>query len=1011
MNSLTPFQALIILVKKYRNSPVHSQDEARYQVIKSLFLTGVESKAQFNTLQDLLSDPALAGKNIMLVEDDDLEILKSTYEDLTTLEQAKYDAAIEKLEAINNDPTRRYFESILGHETLLNHIDKLDGALLSQQFNCVFYQMPISMLAIVPMTIYMANFASIAASRSSTAPEYMTAIKKLKNIDNFPSFLSKDDNIELEERRTILQKRIDKMMLLTKTAHAAMTAVHRHNDEHFPINIYGEANSIFSTERRGRTARVDAQGKPQKIKANSLGIMRGKMPLARDSELFEDPSMDIANQYGRCPENSTYMPECEMPQYIFSTQVTPFVNSISGTMLCQLRVMAKLMADDELVYQDKPEELENYFRCFIAFMIYNFGGHTLKEFHLVIQLPQVQNIFKDLPGFERLNLKNLFQNTNQTAFDSALNKTIDYADMIFTKQALNKALMDSAMVGDIKDNDAKEHLKPKVKYKSFQKRLDKALDCILDPTIPSVVLGESVNILMMKINQMIRLSHDDTAKELAGDQTTHDIIINCIRQRYNLQEQQSAMTEHSQRVHILVNNLLNEIEIDKRRRFYQVSKSQPNLTDLIDHAYQVYKDTKSHYLDKIIAQEFLIYSLDIQHPEKKLNLKIKTAMNLRASLKESYPDFIPGRSPIPIDILNPVSRKNISKTTAFKKTSNSELQSLFEQSEILDVVTKAKIKDQGGRRKKKKKTVFYNYLERDAFRVDIHNGLFHQLGSRVSTQHSVSHGKKGFAAFTLDINGELSVFPHVNHDATGIAHSSLTGGKPVFCAGEIKIDDGKLQALTTYSGHYRPTLYNMYKLLSYFENRGVDVTHVKLYSLNRDPSVVGIVAKKSEEDPNFYECQAQDLLYAFKAKLRRELHEVRADLKKYQQSRQSWWHQWFHHRELTSRKLDISNVLFEYLSAHEQELNESTTLAQYKSLLDILQQKVSILSDRNRDESLHFQRSVGLLGNTISGFFEKINGSLQELEEFKKDNSSQLDSDLSSYQRNEALKQIGRRQR
>lgn len=100
--------------------------------------------------------------------------------------------------------------------------------------------------------------------------------------------------------------------------------------------------------------------------------------------------------------------------------------------------------------------------------------------------------------------------------------------------------------------------------------------------------------------------------------------------------------------------------------------------------------------------------------------------------------------------------------------------------------------------------------------------LFHRH-HLFSTKNMIAHGKKGYAAFTLNINGELSVF---NHKCTkdGIAHSSMNAGAPVISAGELMIHNGRLISINTFSGHYEPSLYSQLRILDHFSRRGIDLS-------------------------------------------------------------------------------------------------------------------------------------------------------------------------------------------
>lgn len=1103
---ISPFQALTLLAKKYKDAVSDSAEALKFAQIKHLFLMGVQNSNDFETITTLLTDKSLEQYDIAMLQPDEFELLREDPEHLNGINRTNYFVALDKLEIINNDPSRRYFESILCHETLRENLDDLDETILEDYFNRVFAEMPISMRLLVPMTIYAGDVNGAAAQRSSTAPEYITAIQKLANSNNFPSF--KPPEAQGSSSDEILKQRMNKMLLIVKTAHAAMTAVNRRDNAYYPLNIYGEKNSVYSGERRGRSNRTDEEGAEQTVKSNNLGIMRSYMPLGRDDTLFEETTADTANQYRRPADASTYNAASDMPQKFFSTQVSPFVNSISGTMLCQLRIMAKLLEEQKLEYADNPEQLAQFFKCFVSYMIYNAGGHSLNEFTSVFQLPQVQEIFAKVPGFEQLNLRELFQISNDGSFMSAMDQAIGYNERILARDHLHAELTDGITADEsqlntpspletkireqwdiyhsekssdqdkfrakqflLSDKDAlsyyKKHFcnsdgeiktplsysktgavskytalpfetlmrnrddlesvvfarlksasfihydeltdraraklsKLRASHQPIQEQRDNALDILLNGKL-SEDKEDAASLIIKNINAAKRLAHEAPSTFLNQDSNTiAAVLAEFSRQGGQVIGDISApISAEIADINESVRTYIEAIRQEKKARYYQVSTESPSFGALLDKAYEVYLDNDAHLMDKELAQEFLIYALDIKKPNELLNAQIISSMRLRDQVKESNPNFIPGRSPFPQDLTTPEVLAAVAKTESFRKTDNPTIQSLFEQRDLLDVISKAKMKDSGGKRGQNKRTIFFNPQERDTFRVDIHQGNFMSMGERVSTNSSTSHGKNGFAAFTLSVDGELSVFPHIDHDKTGIAHSSMNEGKPVVCAGEVKIENGKLLAITTYSGHYRPTLYNIYKALDYFEQRGVDISKTKLHSFE-NPAEMGISTKPSEY-PRFYESYAKDLMQSYKSEIRGQLHSVRQDLENYKSSREGLFHRIFHHSDLTAEKLEITKSLIEYLDIQEQALNKTDSLEDYNSFMNGFVNTIETFSKENIEVSNRHGRSKGKLDDNLNKFndaFSKYKSSYKELK----------GKDACDENRKENLKNFGRSQ-
>ncbi len=104
--------------------------------------------------------------------------------------------------------------------------------------------------------------------------------------------------------------------------------------------------------------------------------------------------------------------------------------------------------------------------------------------------------------------------------------------------------------------------------------------------------------------------------------------------------------------------------------------------------------------------------------------------------------------------------------------------------------------------------------------------------AKFSTQNMLSHDKLGYAAYTLNMYGELSVFDHYSGREAKIGptfHSTMNAGAAVISAGEIKISPyGELEVLTVHSGHYQPGPLQVYNTLKYFKEQGIDISKAKV---------------------------------------------------------------------------------------------------------------------------------------------------------------------------------------
>ncbi|KTD52603.1 hypothetical protein [Legionella quateirensis] len=1004
---ISPFQALTILAKKYKNTEMPPDQAQLFAQVKHLFLMGVQNEQDLNLFKSLLKDDALKGYEIPLIEHSEFELLKRNVAELSDEENDKYSEAIAKLELINNDPVRRYFESILCHDTLRSGLDDLNLISLKKHFKTVFASMPMSMKILVPTTIYNGDVEGAAAQKSATAPEYITAIQKLRNPENFPSF-KPENEIGEKSPNEVLRDRTNKMMLLVKTIHAGMTAVNQSKQEHFPLNIYGEEGSVYSPSIRGRIDRKDQHGDKQEVRSNNLGIMRSYMPLSSSDVLYEAPSMDTANQYRRPADASTYVPNGDIPQKFFSTQVSPFVNSISGTMLTQLRVMADLLNKNEFQFQDDPEQLKAFFKCFISYMIYNSGGHSLQEFTAVFDLPQVQAIFKDVPGFEDLNLKNLFQEENDINFMNAMNEVIEYNSEILQKKALHRELTEPTLDRELSEGEDELTERARGRLRSPNVRLDEISSLERrDREIDEAYIHYS-----SPINKEIETEEEYNLRVTKAE----GLLVDKFNIKWDHNSDQKEIKRH---VFTQIMSNMSERQDKLIREFYH---GKGTLAQRLDKAWEIYKDDKRTDEDRIIAQNYMIFILDIndKHVIENLNEKLVQLMLERELNKVENPDFIPGKSPI---VLAEKSKSGLKQTENSGETEDEEVLALINKKDLLDVNPNSKLKDKGELKNKfgivnAKKTEFFNAEERDMLRVLTRNGIFYSRDREVfDTQKSISHDKKGFAAYTLNVNGELSVFQHIDHDKTGIAHSSMNAGVPVVSAGEIEIKNGKLISITEHSGHYRPSLYNMYKTLDYFRKQGVDISDVKVYTFTSSDTIekqLRIDVSQSKEFSHFRVINADELCNSLYGHLKLVVNQAKKDLEAYQSpSFMKFLNKvkdFITGSTLTNDREMLAKKLSEGIVALAEEINSANSLDSLKKINDKIDKLIDDVQGENMEVNLRHgkDKNQGNFAQRTNLFREQLKGMRERLEETKENGLETLsEEDILSC--SDQLKSMGRK--
>ena len=275
-------------------------------------------------------------------------------------------------------------------------------------------------------------------------------------------------------------------------------------------------------------------------------------------------------------------------------------------------------------------------------------------------------------------------------------------------------------------------------------------------------------------------------------------------------------------------------------------ENRGRLSKRIDFAWAAYQSDEVDRVHREEALKFLIYAYDIKNPHA-INEQLLALMDDKKSKND--PDYVPGKS-LKVDV-NP-----------------NDMLKVNEHYQHLD---------------KTKGTRYFNSVERSDYRVHILDGVFKKDGQIFDTSSMISHEKTGYAAFTLNAHGELSVFPHVGLLDGKLAHSSMNAGSPVVCAGEIKIEDGKIKAITTHSGHYRPSLFNLYTMLDNCAKSGIDIKGIDIFTLNDPSDQLQEVKSIPWESPNgrYFKIPVETIYKDMRILINENLSAINTQVKQY----------------------------------------------------------------------------------------------------------------------------------
>ncbi|WP_419419929.1 hypothetical protein ACNVED_01075 [Legionella sp. D16C41] len=379
-------QALLLLIEQY-------QDKSLSNTIKEIYLTGVTSKEEFIKLITLF-------KECKLDEHYEISIDPNT---------------------INEDSTRRYFETHLAFETLQTTLNLLNLADITYYCDALYALLPTTEQ--VKFDDYLT--ARVPAKGNPIAEEYMDAFSKLESTKSY-SYFSDDQKL--------------KLALIFKCAWLSFFLVKLPD---MPLNVYEVG--FFAEQKRGRVIKyLKASAKthgPQFALgsySNHFGLMKSYMPVPSNDVIFTKKGFSFI----RPPDRVNFDLKAAWPKKNFSTLVHPFSCYISGTMLSQIRCLKKAQEKNQLPF-NTLEKFTTFLKCFTSSLLFNSGGHSYNEFLAVLKIRKVIKGFDFINNFHKINAASLLLNGNEEAFNRALADTAIYAKTIVKKQQVHADLLNN----------------------------------------------------------------------------------------------------------------------------------------------------------------------------------------------------------------------------------------------------------------------------------------------------------------------------------------------------------------------------------------------------------------------------------------------------------------------------------------------------------------------------------------------------------------------------------------
>lgn len=328
---------------------------------------------------------------------------------------------------INEDPTRRYFETQLAYYLLQNNAEDLNQSELIE-------------------------FTKNLKKRLFALPTPdKTHIKKAEKIlkGEMDSILNKYET-EYAQIICMLAKNnfygLSKMAcanLLEIACSTSLSTLNTQIDQTMPVDFCSDTVFTMGMDGRGRIIKKDHD----KVRTTAKGLMKSTSPLplyhdvvnAVDAHYDEKTKEQTVSPFQRSADQASFMIESQWTQFLFSRMTQPYSNGISSTTLAQIRNM---ILEKRLGHIYHKSSFQKYMTAFAALMVYNSGGHSFFEVFEVFKLPLCRELIEDEPGLvkaleeDKMMYKWLCLDQSD-AYEKALHATRNYLHVILSKKISN----------------------------------------------------------------------------------------------------------------------------------------------------------------------------------------------------------------------------------------------------------------------------------------------------------------------------------------------------------------------------------------------------------------------------------------------------------------------------------------------------------------------------------------------------------------------------------------------
>ena len=337
---------------------------------------------------------------------------------------------------VNQDPTRRYFETHLSYQILKNNGNSLNNKELNaftQNLKKRIFSLPgVAENTRKKIEAILNGNMDEKILTNKYELEYAELINRLLKNDYYG--LSKEACKNLYEIAcsTILATFVTQL------------------DKSVPVDIYSDSIFNFGMDGRGRVVKVEDN---EKVLVHAKGLMQAVSPLPLYHDLA-NPVTDYRNEEERSfilrsADQASFMIESDWSQQLFSRQTQVYSNGISSTTLAQLRI---IVLQKRLGLVHHSGSLQEYITAFATLMLYNSGGHSFFEIFEVLKLPHFQELTDGEPVIARAIAENnlmykLLCEDQKASYDEALAATQKYARVLLNKKIMHAQLKQKDELG------------------------------------------------------------------------------------------------------------------------------------------------------------------------------------------------------------------------------------------------------------------------------------------------------------------------------------------------------------------------------------------------------------------------------------------------------------------------------------------------------------------------------------------------------------------------------------